>query len=294
MASLPPGQHIISAQAVDSNHLIGTAPAVTIATPVAVGAIQIDRQIHQAGNNSVITPSFSTSAPNEQLLALVGADASATGQTATVSGAGLTWSLVKRANAQLGDAEIWQAFATTALTNVTVTAVGTQKNKDISLDVVAMGNTAGIGASVSGGAKSGAPSVSLTALGTGSVSFGVGEDYDNAMTRTLGSNQALLSQWLDASGDTYWSQYTTTPGPAVGQKITINDTAPTGDRWNLAAVEVKAASTTTGPPAVMITTPTSGQSVSGTIPLTATTTTQGGATVKSVQLLVDNQPFGAR
>jgi hypothetical protein len=293
VASLPPGQHIISAQAIDANYLIGTAPAVTVATPVVVGSIQLDRQIHQTGNNSVTTPSFSTSGANEQLVALVGADASGAGQTATVSGGGLTWSLVTRANSQLGDAEIWQAFATTKLTNATVTAAGTQKNKDISLDVMTMQNAAGIGASVSGGAKSGAPSVSLTALGSGSIALGVGEDYDNAIARTLGANQTLFSQWLDTSGDSYWSQYTSTAGPAAGQKITVNDTAPTGDRWNLAAVEVKAAPATTGAPAVMITSPTAGQTVSGSIPVTATTSTQGGATVKSVQLLVDNVAFGA-
>ncbi len=293
VAALSPGQHVISAQATDSNHLLGTAPGVRVTTPVSVGAIQLDQQIHLNGTTSVTTPTFSTAGPNEQLLALVGADASSTGQTATVSGGGLTWSLVKRANTQLGTAEIWQAFASAKLSNVTVTATATQKNKDMSFDIVSMQNTAGIGASASAGTKSGAPTAALTAVGAGSIAFGVGQDYDNAIPRTLGSNQTLLSQWLDASGDTYWSQYTSTPGPAAGQKITINDTAPTGDRWNLAAVEVKAASATTGPPAVMITTPTSGQSVSGTIPVTATATTQGGATVKSVQLLVDNQPFGA-
>ncbi len=292
VAGLSPGQHVISAQAIDSNHLIGTAVGVTVTTPVSVGAIQLDQQIHVDGNNSVTTRTFSTAAGNEQLLALVGADSSASGQTATVSGAGLTWSLVSRANRQMGDAEIWQAFASSKLTNVTVTATGTQKNKDLSFDVVSLANTAGLGTSASAGAKTGTPTVSLTALGTGSVAFGVGEDYDRAKARTLGSNQTLLSQWLDASGDTYWSQYTSTPGPAAGQQITINDTAPTGDRWNLAAVEVQAASAITGPPAAMIATPTSGQSVSGTIPLTATTSTQGGATVESVQLLVDDQPFG--
>jgi hypothetical protein len=293
VASLPPGQHIVSAQATDSNHLIGTAPAVTITTPVAVGSIQLDQQIHVTGNNSVATPTFSTAAANEQLLAMVGADAASAGQTATVTGAGLTWTLVKRANTQLGDAEIWAATAPAKLANVSVTATLAQKNKDLTLSLVSLENTAGVGASVAGGAKTGAPKVTLTAVGAGSIAFGVGNDYDNAITRTVGPNQSLLSQWLDTTGDTYWSQYTSTPGPAVGGTITINDTAPTGDRWNLAAVEVKAAPATTGAPAVVITAPTSGQTVSGTIPVTAVPSAQGGATVKSVQLQVDNQPFGA-
>ncbi len=293
VASLPPGAHIISAQATDSNFLTGTAPAVTVTTPVAVGAIQIDQQIHATGNNSLTSPTFSTSAPNEQLLAMVGADATTSGQTATVTGAGLTWTLVKRANTSGGDSEIWSAFASSQLTNVSVTAALAQKNKDISLNVVSLINTAGLGASAGGSAKSGAPKVTMTALGSGSVSFGVGNDYDNAIARTLGPNQTALSQYLDTTGDTYWAQYTSTPGPAAGQTITVNDTAPASDQWNLAAVEVKAAASTTGPPAVMITTPTAGSTVSGTIPITATTSTQGGATVASVQLLVDNVAYGA-
>ena len=73
-----------------------------------------------------------------------------------------------------------------------------QKNKDLSLDVV-------LDAEHRRHRRIGrcrAPSpahatVSLTAVGTGSIAFGVGKDYDNAIARTLGSNQTLLSQWLD-------------------------------------------------------------------------------------------------
>src|SRR6266568_2082178 len=67
------------------------------------------------------TPSFSTSSANELLLAFV-EFAGGTGPYAkTVTGCGLTWSLVKRTNVQLGGAETWEAFATTALSNCTVT-----------------------------------------------------------------------------------------------------------------------------------------------------------------------------
>jgi hypothetical protein len=69
--------------------------------------------------------------------------------------------------------------------------------------------------------------------------FGVGNDYDNATVRTLGSNQVMLSQYLDTkTGDTYWSQYTGAVTGAAGSTVTLNDTAPTGDQWNMAAVEV--------------------------------------------------------
>ncbi len=57
-------------------------------------------------------------------MAFVGSDgpSGAGRQTVTVSGGGLTWTLVKRSNAQSGDAEIWTAQAANTLTNVTVTS----------------------------------------------------------------------------------------------------------------------------------------------------------------------------
>jgi hypothetical protein len=43
-----------------------------------------------------------------------------------VSGAGLSWVLVQRTNVQSGTSEIWRAFATSARSNVTVTATISQ------------------------------------------------------------------------------------------------------------------------------------------------------------------------
>jgi hypothetical protein len=50
----------------------------------------------------------------------------------------------------------------------------------------------------------------------------------------------LLAQGFDsAAGTTFWSQYFgAVTGPA-GELVTLNDTAPVGDRWNMAAVEVR-------------------------------------------------------
>jgi hypothetical protein len=69
--------------------------------------------------------------------------------------------------------------------------------------------------------------------------FAVGHDWDNAITRTLPSGWVSLNQWLDTgTGDTYWSQYTNVPVPNAATTVTVSDSAPTGDRWNLAAVEL--------------------------------------------------------
>src|SRR5215467_4738385 len=72
---------------------------------------------------TVVTPSFSTTSNNELLLAFVAADylSGANTTVTNVTGAGLSWTLVKRTNTQAGTVEIWRAFATSALSQVNVT-----------------------------------------------------------------------------------------------------------------------------------------------------------------------------
>jgi hypothetical protein len=64
--------------------------------------------------------------------------------------------------------------------------------------------------------------------------------WDNAIARTVGINRILDNQWLDTStGDTYWVQNETFPPIVpVGAVVTLDDTAPTSDRWNFVAVEI--------------------------------------------------------
>jgi hypothetical protein len=202
----------------------------------------VDANVTANGNGTVTTPSFITAGAGEQLVALVSADGPqrAGGQTATVSGAGLTWHLVTRANSQFGDAEIWWATAPTALAGATVTSTPALSGYDQSLSVIAVQMSKGIGASIAGGAASGGPTVSLTTTEAGSLVFAVGHDWDNAIERTLGSNQVMLHQFLDArAGDTSWSQYTSQVTGPAGTVVMLNDTAPTSDRWDMAAVELR-------------------------------------------------------
>ena len=71
--------------------------------------------------------------------------------------------------------------------------------------------------------------------------LGVGNDFDNATARTLGTGQILIHQNLTSTGDTYWVQMLSSPVALSGTTATLNDTAPTKDRFNLAAVELLAA-----------------------------------------------------
>src|SRR6185436_8191935 len=108
-----------------------------------------------------------------------------------------------------------------------------------SLTVVAFSGASGTGATGGGNAATGAPTVSLVTTKPGSLIYGVGNDWQNATARTLGSGQAMAHQWVDsATGDTYWVQNRTAPIASAGTTAQLNDTAPTADRWNFVAVEV--------------------------------------------------------
>jgi hypothetical protein len=87
-------------------------------------------------------------------------------------------------------------------------------------------------------ASSGAPSATLVTTRNNSLIFGVGNDWNHAIPRTVGPNQALVHQFLAPVDDTYWVQRFVAPIPVSGTSVTLNDVAPTDDRWNVAVVEI--------------------------------------------------------
>ena len=218
----------------------------------AQGAIAVDATA--SGNQgtaktTVSTSSFSTTAGNELLLAFVSADqvSSASTTVTKIAGGGLTWVLVQRTNVQKGTAEIWRAFATSTVSAVTVTATLSQSVCSsitvMSFTGVNTGGTNGsgaIGATGSENANPGAPTATLVTTGNGSFVLGVGNDWDNAIARTVGPAQTLVHQYLAPVEDTYWVQMQSSATPLSGTSVTINDTAPTTDRYNLSIVEVLA------------------------------------------------------
>jgi hypothetical protein len=195
-------------------------------------------------DTSLATPAFSTRAGNELLLAFIAAGGTGAAPNTTVtgvSGGGLTWTLVRRTNGQTGTAEIWRAFATGLLTNATVTASLSQsQNGSITVMAFAGVNaTTPVGAVGGGSAGTGAPTASLTTQGANSWVFGVGQDWDGAVARTVGANQTMVHQYLSTVGDSYWVQRQNATVQPAGTAVTINDTAPTGDRYNLSIVEIR-------------------------------------------------------
>ena len=277
---------------------------VLVAVPLCAD-VAIDTQVSvdsQSAASSIISPAISTNSGNELLLAFVSTDALSSKMTVTgVTGGGLTWTLVVRTNAQSGTSEIWRAFAISPLTNATVTASLSQKVlASISVisfsgvDTTGLNGAGAIGAVTSASASSGAPTASLTTTRNGSWVFGVGNDYDNAIARTVGPNQTLVHQFLSPTGDTYWMQRQNSPTATAGTVVKINDTAPTGDRFNLSICEVLPSAITgpdITPPVVSITSPQNNSVVTGTIGLTANAT--DNVAVAKVQFAVDGTLYGA-
>jgi hypothetical protein len=199
-------------------------------------------------SKTIASPAVTTTAGNELFLAFVSTDyLSGTNTTVTgIAGAGLTWTLVVRTNVQSGGAEIWRAFATSPVSGASVTATLSQtvlsSMSVISfkgVDTTGTNGSGAIGTTGTSSAKTGAPAASLVTTRNNSWVFGVGNDYDNALARTAGAGQTVVHQDLTSAGDTYWVQMQNAPTPLSGTNVTINDTAPTGDRYNMSLVEVR-------------------------------------------------------
>ena len=180
---------------------------------------------------------------------------------------------VVRTNVQSGTAEIWRAFAAAPLSNVTVAATLSQSVVSsltvmsfAGVDPSGSSGSGAIGATSGANSTSGAPTASLVTTRANSWVFGVGNDYDRAVARTPGAGQSLVHQYLAPVGDTYWVQMQSGPTAVSGSRVTLNDTAPTTDRYNLSICEVLPA----------VTGGTQTWSISGTISPAAT---GSGATV---------------
>src|SRR5262249_41379189 len=160
-------------------------------------------------------------------VAFVSADgpAGAHRQTATVSGAGLAWKLVRRANGSSGDSEIWSATARTIETGAQITSQLADPGYDESLTVIAMEGVKGGGSSAGASGSTGAAHLGLRTSAPTSLVLAVGNDWDQALARALPRGWVMLDQRVDAStGDTFWSQYTNQPTGRPGTAVVVNVT----------------------------------------------------------------------
>jgi len=207
-------------------------------------ALDVVVSTDRVSGTSVTSPVFSTAATNELLLALVSTDGTSSVTVNSVTSSGLTWSLVRRTDTQRGTAEIWRAFSSATRSNISVTASFSQTAAaTITVVTLTGADTSGtngsgaIGATGAGNSSRGAPTASLTTTRNNSWVFGAGADADNGIARTMGANQSMVHQYT-ASGFTGWAQHQSSTTPTSGTAVTINDTAPSTDRYNMTICEV--------------------------------------------------------
>ncbi len=238
-----PGLHTLAARATDrrGNDTVRRL-RVRVRYVPPPRRIRVDGSVVARGTGTLDATGLSTSGRDRLLLAFVSYDGpeQAGGQSATVSGAGLTWHLQKRSNSQAGVSEIWSARASRRLTDRTVRAVPQVDQMDGMLSVVAFRDAARVGVAAAAGGSTGAPDFYVPAVKEGSWVFAAGNDWDGATTRVPVTGQRLWRQWLDEdAGDTYWVQSLNRP-TTVHRLVTITDTAPTDHRWNYVGAEVVA------------------------------------------------------
>jgi hypothetical protein len=187
------------------------------------------------------TVKLTTPTPGDLIVAFVRADSpSSAGNTASVSGGpGLVWKRIARANAALGDSEVWVATAGGKLNSAAITATLTKyTGYNAALTVIAFSNASGISTAKTFSSNSGAPAGTLTTTTANTWVFAAGNDWLSSTPRTVGPAQTLQQQSFDSVGDTYWVQSTAAPTAAAGTPVTINDIAPTTDPFNLVLVDI--------------------------------------------------------
>jgi RHS repeat-associated protein len=224
------------------------ADQLTSATQPVVSKAPVADQIASANETSkgstIISSAVTTKTASELVLAFISANGPAKqAQTVTgVSGGSLKWSLAVRSNGQQGTAEVWQAQASKLLKAVKITATLADKGYNGAITIATYtGAGSATGANAAANGATGAPGVSLTTTGADSLVWAAGEDPSHATARKAATGQSIAHQYLDSKGKTTsWAQDTAAV-PSANTVIKIADTAPTADRWEMAAVEITAA-----------------------------------------------------
>jgi hypothetical protein len=229
---------------------------IVVAMPSYASALALDTSVttkQVTTGSSIESPALSTKGGGELLLAFLATDGPETDTQsfASVTGGGLSWRTVVRANQQAGAAEIWAAWAPAALHDARISAVRANGAWHGQLTVAAFtgADTATpLGSAAQASAARGAASLTTTTARAGSWIWGVGNDWDRAVPRSLMRYQRMVDQSVDTGiGDTYWVQRTKGALTKPGTSVRFGSWNPTRDRFNLAAVEIVPARSASAP-----------------------------------------------
>ena len=247
-----PAGNVIS-QSPASGLSVATGSAVNFVVSLGTNAAPVltATVLRNSQGTALLRSPALTSVANSLLVAFVAADADPAGPNATVIGVTnngvvpLTWTRAvgTTAASQLGMAEIWWAYSTSAQSLINVSAtLSSVKASSMTVMAFTGADPALIGAGRTvASALSGAPSASIVTTRGNSLVFGVGNDFSNGRTMVAGAGQTKINQFVPATNDTYWLQRVTGPVAAAGSTATISDTyaGAMADQWNLVVIEIR-------------------------------------------------------
>jgi hypothetical protein len=225
-----------------------TVTPVTPPSGCVTAAPTIDKVVwadNRKPRSKLVAPMFDTSQGSELILAFISADGprSATQRALSVTGGGLTWTLATRSNSTWGTTEVWQAYATTPLTNVEVTAKLAHTGYDGSITVAAFkGAASKVGATAAAAGTKGAPAATVKPTACNSLIWATGHDWTSAKDPKPAAGQTIVHKFIDNRvGDSYWTQSVDAPTDEALTPVVVSATGPLKDRWTYAAVEIPAA-----------------------------------------------------
>ena len=244
--TLPPGTYYwrasYSGDGGNEPSVSGCGPEVlTVKAPAGKpGTAPYIDTVTTAWSDSTTTAQVSTNVAGDLVVAFVGASGPKNAsQTATVSGGGLTWYRISRNNPRGSDAEVWVALPSGKLSRAAVKVTGGIKGYDEVLTVVSFRNAAGVGPESFTSAASGAPKGTLRTPASNAWVFAMGTDWHKYLPRTAGAGQLVISEVNAPGGATVWVQATDTVTATSGTTVTINDTKPTSDPYDLLLVGIQ-------------------------------------------------------
>jgi hypothetical protein len=213
-----------------------------------------------SGTGATITTAAFSPPANSFILVAVGRNGPVSGQddTGTISGAGLTWTLMGRKSsvgstgqitggtAQPGCIEYWWAYSASALTSVTITDTrtngsGTGYDHAMQPYVITGAETTWSGAITANASSSGLPSVALTTTAANAWVFSANTDWAQKGNCTVGSGQTKTSEYNNTGQISihFWRQTSATA--TSGTSVTSNLTAPSAQQFDQLAVEIRPA-----------------------------------------------------
>jgi len=159
-------------------------------------------------------------------------------QSTTVSGGGLTWHLISRQNPGGSDTEVWEATASGKLAAASVTAKASIGGYDVVISMVTFKNASGVGPESFSSSAKGTPHGTLTTTTANTWVFAIGADWVTYAAPTASSGQLIVSDVNAPGSKTVWLQATDTLTATSGTSVTISDTKPTTDPYDLLLVGI--------------------------------------------------------